>query len=150
MAENNPFDNVRPPFSAYDFFAHLIPGLTFFACLYIFEVGIDKNDLIQDAFFSNYNIRWLITETRPAPDVNFLRNAGFLLISILFVYAISHVIASISSFFIDRLLIYKGFGYPYRFLVLGESYKKLPVGKQIRRKYYQGIFFWGNFCLLAI
>lgn len=62
-------------------------------------------------------------------------------------YVVGNVIASISAICLDRILVYKGYGYPYAYL--------LKVDPEHRRSllstaFYRGMLFWVNSTLVVI
>lgn len=55
-------------------------------------------------------------------------------------YAVGHIIASVSSCLIDRLLVSRGYGYPYATLLSLD--RDQEVARPPYRAYWRGLFFW--------
>lgn len=100
------------PFSTYDFLGYLIPGSTFIATGYFFDrlmlsLTPDRNvTLLFDKFA-------VIIKSVNSNDSNpvFTSIVAIMLVFIV-CYTVGHILATLSSFFIDRYLIKSGFRYP--------------------------------------
>ncbi|GIV45315.1 MAG: hypothetical protein KatS3mg036_0133 [Ignavibacterium sp.] len=103
--------DIRITFHTYDFLGYFLPGAVFLSIIYVFKKLIEEfykgpfppfHYLISSfkSYFSGSNSHW-------ASEV------VLLVLFIIFCYSLGHLIASLSAFFLDRLLVGKCFKYPY-------------------------------------
>ncbi|MEJ5305655.1 MAG: hypothetical protein WHV63_06885 [Ignavibacteria bacterium] len=113
--------DIRITFHTYDFLGYFLPGAVFLSIIYVFKKLIEEfykgpfppfHYLISSfkSYFSGSNSHW-------ASEV------VFLVLFIIFCYSLGHLIASLSAFFLDRLLVGKCYKYPYviLFKIIGNS-----------------------------
>ena len=141
LQEKTNIAGVKVPLTAYDIFGYLIPGITFLICVLSFEFwAIHKlGDSFHAPCFTLLKITYFDTLER-----NWALSILYVAILLNFTYVIGHIISSASALFIDRMLIFKGYGYPYEFLLNIPS-KTPPYS----RSFYRGLFFWLNAYLLC-
>lgn len=126
-------------------FGYLIPGATFFLAIYFFEfwtnqVLAGKESKLNLFVYTVINVGWKNVSGDSWP-----LHAIFFLIIVLVSYIAGHVISSISSFVIDRVLIHKGYKYPYQILL-----KINNNNSDYSRGFYKGLIFWCNLLLLLL
>lgn len=130
---------VALPLSAYDVLGYLLPGSAFLIAVFLFEY------LAASAMGNNYFTPTYLLLTKFSGIISSGRTWVFdtLFIAGLFctIYIIAHIIASISSFVIDRVLVEKGYGYPYEQLFGLEVWN---IEELNSRSYYRGTIFWIN------
>ncbi len=136
------------PFGTYDFFGYLIPGLTFMSSIFFYEFY--TLEILSRYKITNNNFHkpvYTISKLILSNDLtsNWILSLFSVLIIVCIIYTIGHVVASASSFFIDRVLIHKGYGYPYEFLLGIESKKE-----KYSVNFYRGLYFWINILLIVI
>ena len=103
----------RWPFTAYDFFGYLIPGSIFAIAITIFESLTSGN---ADILVFRYAIR--VLEAFNHSIVNEWLSVSIILISLLAItFVLGHIISSISSLFLDRILVRRCIGYPIKQLL---------------------------------
>lgn len=143
---------VPIPFSIADIFDYLIPGATLLAAGTLYDYRLNQwlgvgFTAVTTPFFELFS-----TVTRPV-----VRHEDAVL-SLLLVtglaigaYVTGHVVSSFSSLFIDRVLIFKGHGYPYRSLLKLHRKKFDRKGPHTYHgAFYRGVFFWSNIALLSV
>lgn len=128
---------TKVPFTPYDIFGYLIPGSFFLIGTYLFDILIVHN-FNNSNFYPIYSVLDLSVKNI---GNNFLLGTIYLGVLIIIAYVLGHIIASMSSHFLDRILIEKGHGYPLQLL--------LKMNKEVMRKgrisaYFRGAFFWIN------
>ena len=89
-------------------------------------------------------LHWIHENIHPGTDA--AEQTTYIALGIVFLYATGHVVAAISSFFLDRILVFKGYGYPYTFLVLTLPSSTVQQGS---RNFYRGSIFWLNVWLFV-
>ena len=104
---------LKAPFTPYDIFGYLIPGASFFIGAYFFDFLILES-VPNSKFLPVYTVFHNSISTL---GNNFTIGAIYLIMLIIIAYVFGHVIASISSHFLDRLLVEKGHGYPLQQLL---------------------------------
>lgn len=138
-------ETVKIPFNTYDLFGYFIPGAVLLLAVYFFELLFWWKHIIPTDLHLP-----LLTVINEAGNLiidkkNWVVSAIFLIVLVIIVYAVGHIISAISTFLLDRVLISKGYGYPY------ESFLKIEKSedeKLYRRNFYKGLFFWVNLYLL--
>jgi len=102
----------RFPFTIYDVFGYLIPGSAFIFICIIFDVWIFNN---ASAVYSLHTPFLTVGKTLFYPDIlnNVTLSLILLLMGAIVAYVSGHIIASVSAFSIDRLLIGRGYYYPF-------------------------------------
>jgi len=107
--------NIRTLFTQYDIFAYFIPGITFILGIFYYEFRL-FNEIKSDSI--HIPIYHGITEIfKNVSTLNWILSFFFIIVSISLIYATGHIVSSASSLFIDRALVYKGYGYPYEYLL---------------------------------
>jgi len=118
MSERENEQKSQFPFNGYDIFGYIIPGGMFFLAIYIFDYWAKTS-----MNFKHNPVLTLVGLFRPMHNnsqLNTFDSIAFVLAVILVIYVIGHIIAALSSFFIDRLLIKKGHHYPIKSILLKE------------------------------
>jgi len=137
------FPRVRIPFTSYDVFGYVIPGTILLVAIYLFEVWA-RHEIGTSCHTPIYTI---LKQARTIVfSQDWVLSIFLIFIFLIIAYAIGHLIATLSSLVLDRILIYKGYGYPYKFLLNIKSKKNLQ--HPIRKPYYRGMFFWLNFYII--
>ena len=147
MTEKQLLSKVPQSFTAYDVLCYIVPGGLFFLCTYLTEFwairlstkpadgGLKLHTPIVTALSS------LADKLNAAP---WAYSALFLVIVACLVYVVGHVIASISSFFLDRVFVTKAFGYPYAQLLGIPPYRR----SRTTVPFYRSFFLWLNVYLV--
>ncbi len=132
---------IKVPFTPYDIFGYLIPGASFFIGAYLFDFLISESIKNSD-FLPIYTI---FHKSVLNLGNNFVVGTIYIIMLIISAYVLGHIIASVSSHFLDRLLIEKGHGYPLQQLLKlnQETIRKGRISAFIR-----GAFFWVNVYLV--
>lgn len=135
---NSDLTGTVKPFTIYDVFGYLVPGVTLLACIYAFE------EAAKSFLGAHAPLHSLLTRLSPAKDAPAFAQACVTIVAVVFTYVLGHAIAGLSSLCIDRILIQKGHGYPYEALLRepGEHTRHRVV---CEREFYKGTFFWLNF-----
>jgi hypothetical protein len=94
------------PFDLYDFFGYLFPGAIFSVSILLFY------DILHPAFYSS----WFSYPLNQF-DIPFIVGLGLAVAGIVMLYALGHVIATVSHIIIDRVLVDGIEGYPINFLL---------------------------------
>ena len=136
-------EKIKIPFNAYDIFGYLLPGIITLLAIYSFEfwtkLQIDKltNPInLHLPLLRAINISGeMVFETNKWP-----LSAMFFIAILIIAYIVGHIVSSVSSFFIDRIFVFKGYGYPYQLLLN----LNLPDEKSYTPSFYRGFFFWAN------
>ncbi|MGB9694038.1 MAG: hypothetical protein ACPLYF_04270 [Fervidobacterium sp.] len=129
------FKTVQIPFTLYDFFGYLLPGITFGALMLL---SFDLPNAIQ-----------LVTEkvlghrTDSSPSFLFMDFISLLhkspwfisLFGLLISYIIGHVIAALSSYFLERIFVQAWLKYPTENMFQLNEKKKKWLFKNFRRSY---------------
>ncbi len=151
-SEETEIQSYRVPFGTYDFFGYLIPGMTLIFNIYLICIGYhwslsgDKNiSLISPVNYFLEDMSKILNSN--ASTFFQITVVIFLLI---FAYVIGHIIGSISSLFLDRILVFKAYGYPYESIIQNKTLKllKYDVQRKIDSNQWRAIFFWANFLLV--
>lgn len=142
-------DRLASQFKLADILGYLAPGAAFFISIAAFERWADHildSATIHLPLSTAYRLV-LATEEAKQEWFVYLSIAA---VALLFVYITGHVIQSIAVLLLDRLLIYKAYGYPYERLLLEGEDGGRPVDKfhslprTFSSLYYRGMFFWTN------
>jgi hypothetical protein len=133
---------IKTPFSPYDVFAYLIPGSAALSLVYIFEIKISQNSNSMFTPVSNffrYSHSHLI-------DANWAISLLYFLSIVVLAYVLGHIFASISALLIDRILVHKGYGYPFRYLL------DIPNDENTiyTRPFYRGLYCWINILIISV
>lgn len=139
--------NIKNPFSTYDLFGYLIPGAIALLAVGAFEfwVKLQIGNVSQPVTFHLPFIKAITETARPFFISEDLVLSGiFLIILLVVAYAAGHIVSSLSSISLDRVLIYKGYGYPYQQLL----HLEYPKNNWETGPFYRGLFFWINTYLL--
>lgn len=119
--------DLKVPFSTFDIFSNIIPSIIFF-------LGI--------LLLKNYSpsIGGLITKIEAiiiGLDANIKPGFSYTFIalsSIAIIFSTGHALMAAGSLLLDRLLIGKGFGYPY--LILFDIKKQISTWRELSSRYY--------------
>lgn len=138
--------NVKVPFTTYDIFGYLIPGSTFLLNLFLFELWISKDSIGSATLILPIYKFLSLSYPRNLGD-NWVIYFGYIFFLLILSYVLGHIISSISSFALDRIIVLKGYGYPYETLLKIPSHNapKNPYS----RPFYRGMLFWINSYLLV-
>lgn len=135
----------RLPFPSYDMFNYLLPGVAFLLTTLCFEYSIYH----QSATFlaAPYRLHYPLIDTLSTVSIisaPWAFQVLLLIAIVLFCYIIGHIIATVSSLSIERVLVYKGYGWPYETLLGVQAYDNpaSPI-HTLSRFYYRALFFWG-------
>ena len=143
---NDKIENVRLriPFSTYDIFGYVIPGGAFILVIFLFEYYLHAN--YGDTL--SIPIHTMISLTFPDMYVDsWIVVLIYSLILLGVAYVAGHIISSVSSFAIDKTLVYKGYGYPYEYLL---NIDKPKIERNsYSTNFYRGSFLWINIGLLS-
>ena len=144
MEKNIPKLGPKVPFSTYDIFVYLSPPIMIFICIYLFERSLVKHKILE-LTTPVYSFLDSMLKSASKEAFNWGAILALLICLICIVYIVGHLLATFSSLIIDRVLVYKGYGYPY------ENMLEIKIAdyKLISRKFYRGSFFWINFILLV-
>ncbi|MHA1395679.1 MAG: hypothetical protein ACTSRZ_19425 [Promethearchaeota archaeon] len=138
------------PFSIYDIFGYLIPGIIFLLMIIMFDLVLIKyanninKDFIPKLKTPAYSL-FKITYSEKIIE-NWVFSIAYLIIILIVAYVIGHIIASISSLAIDNTLIKKGYRYPFYKLLKLKSTSK----EKFMNDYTKGLFFYINVFLFLI
>lgn len=143
---------VPIPFSVADIFDYLIPGATLLAAGTLYDYRL--NGWIGTQFSTVTTPLFELFSTVAKPIIR----ADDAVLSLLLVtglaiaaYVVGHVVSSFSSLFIDRVLIFKGHGYPYRTLLNLHRKRFDRKGPHTYHgSFYRGMFFWSNVAVLSV
>lgn len=141
MSADPKHEFFKIPFNAYDIFGYLIPGSFFMIVAFFFDKQLEINH--KCAFLPVAHI----LKIEPPEKMNgFLVDAILLIILVIFAYVLGHIIASGSSYLLDKTLINRGHGYPYQKLLQIDEQRiyVTRIGRFVR-----GLFFWFNTYLLV-
>jgi len=145
MKEASTISITTWPIKAYDFFSVILPGGSLLFCCFYFE------ELYRGSagrFYSSLPVHWIFQKTwHDAP--NNIAQSVSLGVSLFVVYLSGQVVSSVANFFLDRILMYKCYGYPYQFLLLREQCKPDAVKKR-SRQFYRGSIFWLHCATFAL
>jgi len=146
MKDTFSLNRTAPPFTRQDVFAYLVPGATLVVLVYLFEFWCTRVFMRQHADSIRAPIYTAFNSTALTDD-NWAATLVYLLAALVFSYVLGHLVAWVSVFFIDRILIAKGHGYPWRNL-LGFPRTSSPRVK-IKRYAYPALFFALNLYFAA-
>ncbi len=93
------------PFDLYDFFGYIFPSVIFSASILLFY------NSLRPGFYSS----WISQPTNQ--EIPFVTGLAIVVAAIVLLYALGHVIATVSHIIIDRVLIDGIEGYPVNFLL---------------------------------
>ena len=132
------------PFSMYDFFGYLFPGLILVLGLFLygyFELHL-RNSILEDQ-------RQLLLDLKKIFEMSpLIFGTLLMLMGLVGVYLIGHVVATISHIIIDRLIVGNVIQYPYT-LFLRISKKQRAVADIVNRVAIFLFFSMIVFCLIA-
>ncbi len=131
------------PFTAYDIFGYLAPGATL-----LLTIGLIEAFLRRTAGIAHTPLRSSFELLRPTDSSKQLLETTVITLALVAAsYILGHIVASLSSLFLDRILVYKGYGYPYANLLQMQG--ELTGIQSWSGYFYRGAFFWLNFYLVA-
>lgn len=125
------------PFNSYDVFAYLIPGAVFLLVVYVYEYWcIDHLGYTHNPVHSIFQMFW---PSASGEKLEFFNIPAFQAIVIfvsvlLFLYLMGHIIAAISSLYVDRVLVKKAHYYPFE-LFLGRKKNETTKSKAIKSNF---------------
>jgi hypothetical protein len=119
------------PFNTYDVFGYLIPGAVFGLFSFLTEFWMKSTFQIEHAPI--FTLLELFVDIDSSTST--MRAITFLLIILIILYFFGHLIATISSLYIDRTLIRKGYNYPIIGLMTNMVYHEDHHAKTIRSNF---------------
>jgi len=130
------------PLKAYDFFIIVFPGVAVLLSAYFFEeLYFASQPMGQSGSISCcLPVHWLLKEVWRNPGSASSQTA-IVAISVCMVYLAGQLVSSIANFVLDRIFVYKCYGYPYEHLLLGDHKKDIFVD-YCSRRFYRGSIFW--------
>lgn len=135
---------IRFPFSGFDLFWYIIPGAVLMLSVFLFEFWIRLHYNIPSFHSPVYTA--LSSTANQIFTENWVFSAIYLLILVSIAYVSGHILASIGAFVIERILVAKGYKYPYEHLL---DIKDTSKQKKIHSgPFYRGLFFWFNIYFL--
>lgn len=140
------FRPVTLPLSAKDVFSFLVPGATLIVLIYLYEFWSEKYFFATSESFRT-PLYTALTSTA-TPD-NWAYMLLYFLGVIALAYVTGHAVSWISVFFIDRIIVGRGHGYPYEHLLRIRKKPTRPTGR-IGSFFYRGFFFWLNLYLMVM
>ncbi len=157
MHEPQGSDSSRPsfPFTAYDVFGYLIPGSIALAITYSLELWCRHSHpkvILHTPIYStviNLGSVDIGSTMNDKAEMGWYMGVLLLAAILIVAYSLGHIISSISSLLLDRVLIKKGHGYPYEHLLGFETEE--PERRPEKQAYYRMMAFYLNviFLLLA-
>jgi len=142
---------LTAPFSVSDVFVYIIPGAVLLLSVFFTEQFLKERAQAENVQFITPFGQMLWTwGMQVVAEPSLLYAVALLLVLITVTYVGGHLVSSISSFFVDRLLVHHGLQYPYT-LFLGRrkdaaeaAGEKWKFFKPIRAKeaFYRGLFSW--------
>jgi len=81
---------------------------------------------------------------------NWFTNFIYFCLLLIFSYIAGHIIASFSSITIDKILIQKGYGYPFETLLTPPEKKKSIFSENFSKCFYKGLIFHSNLLILSL
>jgi hypothetical protein len=124
------YKNFTKPLTAYTIFGYVLPGF-FFISLLVFDFSFSNvEEMLEPDIAANYQIAvdisiQLLNLFKPHAQYQFAFIS--LVLFIFFCYFLGHIISAVSSFFIERILVYNTLGYPAENLLLTIERVQLPV-----------------------
>jgi hypothetical protein len=138
-------EKIKLPFNTYDIFGYVIPGGTFLIGIYLFEFWAKFHLPNATLHLPVYNAFAETSKGLFDKETNWVLSLLYVIILSSVAYVIGHVVSSVSSFFLDRVLVAKGYGYPYRHLLQIDPFDAASY----RGAFYRGAFFWVNAYLIG-
>lgn len=135
---------VRLPFTGFDLFWYIIPGSVLMLSVFVFEFWIRSHYNIPSFHSPVYTA--LTSTANEIFTKNWVFSAIYLLILVSIAYVSGHILASIGAFVIERILVAKGYKYPYEHLL--DIKDKSRQVKKHSGPFYRGLFFWFNIYFL--
>lgn len=137
---------LKSPYSGFETFWYIIPGMTFLLGIFLFEYWCHSpmdwhgyHTPLYNALFSTASERF---------NQNWVLSAIYVLLLISIAYVIGHILSSIGAFVIERILVAKGYAYPYENLLKIKK-DSSQIVKKHTASFYRGLFFWTNLYLLT-
>ena len=150
MSENVEIRTFTAPFSTSDLFLYLIPGATSLVLILFAEMRVELalggHKAAAGVHLPALHALRQLAEQHTQID-KFVFAALFFAVLIIVAYVLGHVISSISSFAIDRGLVFRGHGYPYRYIL---GFRLDGEHETPSEAFYRGIFVWANVALLSL
>lgn len=140
-------DFPKSPFNIQQFFGNLVPGACLVLCVYLFESNFSIGGALVDSVY--LPMHHIMVKLAHYSDGNTVaQQAGLWVILLLIVYTTGHFISIVGNIILDRIVIFKGYGYPYQFLLLQDG-SSPAYPKDLKMLFYRGTFFWFNVWLLG-
>ncbi len=131
-----------------DLMRYLMPGVILLFCIFLFEIWaatvLVKTILEKGPCCTPFITTINLIEKNIGINLkngNWMHILLFLILGLIVAYITGHIISTFSSLLVDRVLIEKGWGYPYEHILNIKNKKNAP-----RLAHYK--FFWVNFFLI--
>jgi hypothetical protein len=130
------------PLKAYDFFSIVFPGVAVLLSAYFFEELYFASQAVGQSgpVSCCLAVHWLLKEVWRNSG-NASSQAAIVAISVCIIYLAGQLVSSIANFFLDRIFVYKCYGYPYEHMLLDDQKKDVYVD-YCSRRFYRGSIFW--------
>jgi len=147
MNEKDVIKSLNLPFTTYDFLGYLAPGFALLTSIAAYEINYvrlaQKYSAVPEMRRPLSTIFSLI---KPEKE-DWMMAAALILCAVGVAYILGHVISSVSSFFLDRILLNRGYGYPYENLL---DLPKTDFRREyITKPYYRAAYLYFNIGLLG-
>lgn len=147
--DQSPGLRIGPTFSTKDLFLYVLPGSAAILGAFLFEMRLNRAAGVAGILDSEIHLPLYHAANAIRQDPfshGFVFGAIVLAALITMAYVAGHVISSVSSLFLDRILLAKGHDYPFVYLLATEEAPRLQTCSQA---FYRGQFLWGNLWLLS-
>jgi hypothetical protein len=138
-------NKMKIPFGEMDFLAYVLPGGIMLLSIFVFEFWMFSR-LGVEAVHVPVFIAFRETAQFSVFATNWIYSALYILCVLCVAYVSGQLLAVLSAFFFERVLIGKGLGYPFEHLLNvvrpGREHKEHSIA------FYCGFFFWFNLYLL--
>jgi hypothetical protein len=130
------------PLKAYDFFSIIFPGASVLLSAYFLEDLYYASQSAGLAVTSSCGlpVHWVVNEIWRNSG-NASTQAAVIAVSMCTIYLAGQLVSSIANFFLDRIFVYKCFGYPYEHILL-DNHKDNIFVDYFSRRFYRGSIFW--------
>ena len=137
------------PFSTADLFCYVIPGSTTLIAIFAFEMRASHASVLAGKG-SDYLHLPLYHAAKIISADDFSKGFVFAAVALVTLltlsYVTGHLVSSLSSLFLDRVLLSKGHGYPYIYHLRFRRHVR-PI--TYSEAYYRGAWFWLNAALAS-
>ena len=148
MSADADISQFQVPFRVADVFGYLIPGATLLMAVGLFEYRLRLLSP-PDSVYVPVERVFTTLGANAVQQPNYLFSGLYIFAVGICAYVIGHITSSISSLFIDRMLVFKGYGYPYQHLLCIPS-DDAPRMTRYYGAFYRGTFFWCNLLLVVV